>query len=147
MAFNTPKIPEKIKVAYTIERVKQYVLYPLRCYKCQKYGHHKINCWGQKCMGNMVNKDLITTLMSVNFPLNVPTVVVTQMVYARSCDTWRREKEILAIKHRSNLPYETQKIVIGFKTTAYSQAVQWGKTLHNKYEQVVKTLIQLELSN
>ena len=33
MAFNTPKIAEKIKVGYTIERVEQYVPNTLRCNK------------------------------------------------------------------------------------------------------------------
>ena len=32
--FNTPKIPEKIKVSYTMEWVEQYIPNPLRFYKC-----------------------------------------------------------------------------------------------------------------
>ena len=44
MHFNTPKIPEKIKVDYTMERVEQYIPKSLQCYKCQKYGHHEDIC-------------------------------------------------------------------------------------------------------
>ena len=34
MPFKTTKIPEKIKVGYTMERIEQYIPNPLRCYKC-----------------------------------------------------------------------------------------------------------------
>ncbi len=44
MNFKTPKIPEKIKVCYTMERVEQYIPNPLQCFKWQKYGHHGDNC-------------------------------------------------------------------------------------------------------
>ena len=35
MTFDQPKIP-KIKVGYIMERVKQFIPNPLRCYNCQK---------------------------------------------------------------------------------------------------------------
>ena len=57
MAFNTPKIPEKIKVGYTLERVEQYVPNPLRYYKYQKYGHHKENCKGPDVCGKCGQQD------------------------------------------------------------------------------------------
>ena len=124
MAFNTPKIPEKIKVGYTMERVGQYVPNPLRCYKCQKYGYYEDNCRGRKYEGNVVNKILITTLMNVNFQINVLTDG-DHPVYARSCDSWKLQNEIMAIKHRSNIPYhKALKIVTESKTLAYSHAVQ-----------------------
>ena len=66
-------------------------------------------------------------------------------VYARSWNSWKLEKEILAIKHKNNTPYhEAQKIVAGSKTPAYSHIVQRGKAPHKKYEDIVKTLIWLE---
>ena len=46
MTFDQPKIPERIKVDYTRERVEQFIPNPLCCYNCQKYGHHKDNCRG-----------------------------------------------------------------------------------------------------
>ena len=55
-------------------------------------------------------------------------------VYARSCESWRQEKEVLTIKHQSNIPYdEARKLVVGFKTTTYSQVVQRNKSSY-KYE-------------
>ena len=36
MTFDQPKIPEKIKVGYTMERVEQFLPNPLHSYNCQK---------------------------------------------------------------------------------------------------------------
>ena len=47
MTFDQPKIPEKIKVGYTMKRIEQFIPNPLHCYNCQKYGHHEDNCRGQ----------------------------------------------------------------------------------------------------
>ena len=49
-------------------------------------------------------------------------------VYARSYESWRREKKILSIKYKNNIPYyEAQKMLVESNTTTYSQAVQQGK--------------------
>ena len=45
-----------MKVAYTIERVKQFVSNPLTCYKCQKYGHHENACRGREVCGKCGKK-------------------------------------------------------------------------------------------
>ena len=57
MTFDQPKIPERIKVGYTMERVEQFIPNPLRCYNCQKYGHHEDNCRGQKVCGKCAQQD------------------------------------------------------------------------------------------
>ena len=41
LAFNKPQIPKKVKIGYYLERVEQYVPAPLRCFKYQKFGHHR----------------------------------------------------------------------------------------------------------
>ena len=66
-------------------------------------------------------------------------------MYARSCGNWKQEKEAFTIKHLNDIAYyEPCKLVVGFKTTTYSQAAQRNKLQYNKYETIVKTLIQLE---
>ena len=66
-------------------------------------------------------------------------------MYAKSSVSWKQEKEILTVKHQNNIPYyEAHKLVGGSKTTTYSQAVQCNKSPYNKYEMIVKTLVQLE---
>ena len=44
LTFNSPKIPESLKVCYLNIPVSQFVPNPLRCYKCQKFGHVTSKC-------------------------------------------------------------------------------------------------------
>ena len=57
MTFDQPKIQEKIKVGYTMERVEQFIPNPLHCYNCQKYGHHEDNCRGRKVCAKCGQQD------------------------------------------------------------------------------------------
>ena len=44
LTFNSPKIPESLKVCYLNIPVSQFVPNPLRCYKCQKLCHVTSKC-------------------------------------------------------------------------------------------------------
>ena len=44
LTFNTSKIPESLKVCYFNIPVSQFVSNPLRCYRCQKFGHLTSKC-------------------------------------------------------------------------------------------------------
>ena len=118
--------------------------YPLRCYKCQKYGHHEDNCrWCEVCRKyGQQNHD--HHINDCRFPCKCANCSGSHPVYTRSCESWRQEKEVLTVKHQNNIPYETRKLEAGSKIT-YSQAVQRNKSPYNKYETIDKTLIQLEL--
>ena len=48
LTFEKPSIPKEIRIGYTIERVEQYIQAPLRCFKCQKFGHYKEICRGRQ---------------------------------------------------------------------------------------------------
>ena len=42
--FNTPELPTVVKIGFIQAKVDVYVPNPLRCYKCQVYGHHENKC-------------------------------------------------------------------------------------------------------
>ena len=44
LTFCTPQPPSSIKAAMYLLSVRQYIPSPLRCFKCQKYGHSQNNC-------------------------------------------------------------------------------------------------------
>ena len=92
--------------------------------KCgQRYPDHHIDCQFPNCGGN-------------------------HPMCTRSCESWRQEMEVITVKHQNNIPYyEARKLVVGSKATTYSQAVQHNKSPYNKYETIIKTLIQLEPDN
>ncbi|GBO36889.1 hypothetical protein AVEN_241859-1 [Araneus ventricosus] len=46
LTFHTPRLPEYIKAGYVRCSVRPYIPNPLRCFKCQRFGHSKTNCRG-----------------------------------------------------------------------------------------------------
>ena len=47
LTFNSPKLPTHVKVAYMNCKVKPYIPQPVRCFQCQKLGHHTKKCYQQ----------------------------------------------------------------------------------------------------
>ncbi|XP_055924574.1 uncharacterized protein LOC129956667 [Argiope bruennichi] len=46
LTFDSPKLPEHIKAGYMRLSVREYIPNPLRCFKCQRFGHSKTSCRG-----------------------------------------------------------------------------------------------------
>ncbi|GBN81757.1 hypothetical protein AVEN_191949-1 [Araneus ventricosus] len=44
--FDSAKLPENIKAGYMRLSVRTYIPNPLRCFKCQRFGHSKTSCRG-----------------------------------------------------------------------------------------------------
>ena len=44
LTFGQPSHPTSVKCAYLNIKVETFIPNPLRCYKCQRFGHHKFNC-------------------------------------------------------------------------------------------------------
>ena len=103
MTFDQPKIPKRIKVGYTMERVEQFIPNPLRCYNCQKYGHHEDNCRGNllrriivevdKYVANVHHKILTTTLTIVTIRISVRIVegIIPSMHDTVRVGNWKKK--------------------------------------------------------
>ncbi|GBM81927.1 hypothetical protein AVEN_4083-1 [Araneus ventricosus] len=46
LTLDSNKLPEKIKAGYMRLSVRTYIPNPLRCFKCQRFGHSKTSCRG-----------------------------------------------------------------------------------------------------
>ncbi|GFX89798.1 uncharacterized protein TNCV_2245981 [Trichonephila clavipes] len=47
LIFNSPKLPTTIKAGYLNCKIRPYIPNPLRCFKCQRFGHSQASCRGQ----------------------------------------------------------------------------------------------------
>ncbi|GFX50938.1 uncharacterized protein TNCV_2732891 [Trichonephila clavipes] len=47
LTFNSPKLPTSIKAGYLNCKIRPYVPNPLRCFKCQRFGHSQTACRGK----------------------------------------------------------------------------------------------------
>ena len=112
LTFDKPKILKETKISYTIAQVKPYIPNPLRCYRCQKYGHHVELCWGKTTCGKCGQKDPNYPTNECNNSFKCANCEGDHPGYAKICEKWKKEKEILIIKHKQNIPYpEARKIL------------------------------------
>ena len=100
---------------------------------------------GMKCVGKCGQQNPDHYINDCQFPYKCANCGGNHWVYAKSCESGSQEKEVLTVKHQNNIPYyEACKLVVGSKTTTYSQTVRHNKSPYKNYETIVKTLIQLE---
>ena len=101
LTFAGTNLPTSIKVAYMVVRVDLYIPNPVRCFKCQKYGHFSNNCRHtetcDKC-GNPTHEGDCTEIKCINCKGQ-------HAASSRNCPMWLEEKEIQAIKVRNNISY------------------------------------------
>lgn len=108
LTFNRPKQPDSVKVGYLNCKVSVYVPNPLRCYKCQRYGHSTPSCRGRptcpKCGGDghETDKSCTGNAKCVNCQGTHPT-------YSKDCPRWKQEKEIQHIRAHENVSYVEAK--------------------------------------
>ena len=97
LTFEKPSIPKEIRIGYTIERVEQYIAAPLRCFMCQKFGHHKEICRGRQVCGKCVECDL-DHMENECKSITCANCHEEHPASSRSCAIYKKEKEIMFIK-------------------------------------------------
>ena len=140
-SFNKPQLTKEIKVGYNIIKVSQYIPNPLRCYNCQKFGHHETKCLKspvcKKCRGSgsdHIEHSCNNTIKCANCQGNHPAD-------SRDCMVWKREKEFNQIKYTNNISFpEAHKIVQSktqFPTRSYAQPT--SSTTETKHDHTCRS--------
>ncbi|GFU64507.1 putative RNA-directed DNA polymerase from transposon X-element [Trichonephila clavipes] len=103
LTFNTPDLPQTVKMAYIRCPVRPYIPHPLRCFQCQRFGHSKTVCRGQPTCSRCAevghdSADCKAKERCVNCKGDHSS-------FSRSCPTWLLEKEITAVKNKDKISY------------------------------------------
>ncbi|MES9951107.1 MAG: hypothetical protein ABW118_19285 [Candidatus Thiodiazotropha sp.] len=112
LTFSTPDLPSTVNIGYLRERIEVYIPNPLRCYRCQMFGHHEDNC---RRSGNCVNcgepqhttEDTKCTQQSKCFNCSG-----NHAANSRDCPSWLKEKEIMRIKYTRNISFQEARQII-----------------------------------
>ncbi|GBN02546.1 hypothetical protein AVEN_89514-1 [Araneus ventricosus] len=110
LTFDSNKLPEHIKAGYMRLSVRTYIPNPLRCFKCQRFGHSKTSCRGTLTCARCAevgheSTDCTRTEKCVNCKGEHTS-------FSRNCIAWKREKEIISIKIKKQISYpEARKLV------------------------------------
>ena len=125
LTFNSPKIPDSLKICYLNIPVTQYVPNPLRCYKCQRFGHVTSKCKHNetcaKCSETGHKDESCTKAFKC---INCGE---SHAAYSKKCAIFKREFDIQSIRVSRNISFfEARKVyqqTHGQKVVNYAGAV------------------------
>ncbi|GFT97628.1 uncharacterized protein TNCV_2024461 [Trichonephila clavipes] len=127
LTFNNPKLPTTIKAGYLNCQIRPYIPNPLRCFKCQRFGHSHTACRGQLTCSRCAtvghpSTDCTLEPRCVNCSQSHPSD-------SKLCSKWKTEKEIQIIKTNRNLTYlEARKLIAPQLSQSYAQVTKLSTT-------------------
>ncbi|GFU72028.1 putative RNA-directed DNA polymerase from transposon BS [Trichonephila clavipes] len=123
LTFNSPKLPSNIKAGYLNCKLRPYIPNPLRCFKCQRFGHSQNSCHGQLTCSRCASVGHSST----DCTLEPKCINCSQIHTADSklCPKWKTEKQIQEIKTTKNISYfEARKLIVPQLTQTYAQVTK-----------------------
>ncbi|GFT91753.1 uncharacterized protein TNCV_3438051, partial [Trichonephila clavipes] len=118
-----PKLTTTIKAGYLNCNIRPYIPNPLRCFKCQRFGHSQTVCRGQLTCSRCAS----VGHASSDCTLEQKCVNCSQPHSADSklCPKWNIEKEIQTIKTNRNISFiEARKFITPQPSQTYAQVAK-----------------------
>ncbi|GFT35033.1 putative RNA-directed DNA polymerase from transposon X-element [Trichonephila clavipes] len=111
------------KAGYLHCKIRPYIPNPLRCFKCQRFGHSQTSCPGQLTCSRCASVGHSSTDCTVE-----PRCVNCSQSHpsdSKLCSKWKTEKEIQVIKTNRNIPYvEARKLIAPQLSQSYAQVTK-----------------------
>ncbi|XP_023244412.1 uncharacterized protein LOC111642312 [Centruroides sculpturatus] len=131
LTFGKPSLPSFITAGYLRCPVRPYIPNPLRCFKCQRFGHSQTSCRGKSlCAQCGIEGHQSTECTSTPRCVNCSDA---HPAYSRKCSAWQREKEIQRVKTVNNISYpEARRMVnpsASLKQKSFAAALKSTKTI------------------
>ena len=92
LTFQSQTLPKYIRVGYYRVAVSQFIPNPVRCYKCQKFGHTKFNCRKMRFAINM-GKRITLTPSNVKMNQNVLIAKVSMHQMIKNVQNGKKRKK------------------------------------------------------
>lgn len=137
LTFDSTTLPACVKAGYLMIRVKPYIPNPLRCFKCQRFGHHQSNCKNsEKCAKCGEEAHLGSECTK---PVCCVNCSQSHTSFSRDCPKFVSEKQICEIKVLKGVSYpearRLQNLPTASSSSSYAAAAATG---------VKKTFVSIE---
>lgn len=110
LTFDSCRPPKSVKAGYLLLKVAPYVPNPLRCFKCQRFGHGQTNCHKKavcpRC-GNTNHEEKDCTASP-----KCPNCQGEHTAFSKECPIWKQERSIQAYKAEHGCSFiEARKMI------------------------------------
>jgi len=103
LTFGLTVLPTHIKCGWMRLPVDLYVPNPLRCFQCQRFGHHRANCRRKETCarcGTEGHGD-----RGCEEPARCINCKGSHSAFSRDCPQWKKEQEIQRVRTQNNLTF------------------------------------------
>ena len=146
LTFSGNDLPPHVTVGYVRVKVRVYIPNPMRCFRCQRFGHTRTHCRGQPTCSKCASKDHTDetcesdTLRCVNCGEDQ----IPHSAFDKSCPKFAEEKEINAIKATRNVSFREAREAYNqtHPKTSYAEKARKSATpgsLHASHAEKAKT--------
>lgn len=139
VTFDSQKLPEYINIAYIRFKIDQFYDNPLRCTKCQKFGHTKKNCRAKelcrecsmeiphippdKCgPSKCVNCGGKHPSNSLDCPIRDEEICIKRIQTDRRISQWEAKREFGKLRENSEFNRSFSEVVLGKEKAKRSEA-------------------------
>ncbi len=138
LTFNSASLPQSINAGYLRIKVEAYVPNPLRCFKCQKFGHGQNACNGHKtCMKCGKDDHGDEPCMG---PLHCVNCAGPHPANSKQCPSWVKECAIQKLKTQQKLPYGEAKRLFEASNPPPPSGGSYAKVAAEKVSVAAQTL-------
>lgn len=137
LTFSNPKLPTSIKVGYLLVKVQVYIPNPLRCFDCQRFGHHESQCKEEIRCGNCGEFSQHNAVDCPNAP-KCANCSGQHEARSKDCPVWKMEKDVLKIKYTQGVSFPEARKLAKEKLTPVPQKYSFAsitKTTHTSVSQ------------
>ncbi|KAK9504412.1 hypothetical protein O3M35_010747 [Rhynocoris fuscipes] len=113
LTFNKPRPPSSIQAAFYKLKVRPYIPSPMRCYKCQRFGHTSTRC---KEAESICSCGKVKHEGDCSPPMKCVNCGGDHSAKSSICPVMAMEKEIQKLKTVRQLSYHDAKAIVGSKS-------------------------------
>ena len=110
LTFSSPTPPPFVRAAYMRVPVELFVPNPLRCFKCQRYGHGRSSCQRPAVCARCGSGDHEDT--ECHATPRCTNCGGSHTSHSKDCPEWSKQKAITQVKFERNIPFGEAKEIV-----------------------------------
>ncbi len=145
LTFSVATLPQNIKAGYHNINVDVYIPNPLRCYKCQRYGHGASRCTNSNVCYRCGSEEHEGS--DCRQTPKCRNCQGPHMASSKECPMWIRESKISKIKFTRNISFqEARKQVLSETSSSVAASYATAASKTNKKPSVVSVTCQTDIT-